>query len=227
MAKKSLKLNLPIYFNKIIDMINLLKNLKDKIQDRKMAKKILDITTDKLEKSLMHLSDLKEAHIIFSTASNVTQKQLSDQVSGIVSSALAAVFPDPYSFVVDFVSKRNTTECVLAFEKNGKLYSPLDSCGYGAASVASLALRVAYWKLDGDSRNCLILDEPLVALSLDKHERASMMIQELSKMKGGLQFIIVTHLAKLASYADKVFQVKKENNVSHVIEIKEDIQRRI
>ncbi len=197
-------------------MKNLLDKLKDKIQDRKTAKKRLEVSTDILEGYLANLEDLEEARVIFQKAAQVTQSQLSEQVSGIVSSALAAVFADPYTFVIDFVSRRNTTECDLLFEKNGKRRSPLASCGYGAADIASLALRVAYWKLDGESRNALALDEPTRNLDVFKQPLASMMIKNLSKMEGGLQFIIVTHQKALAESADRQFSVVKENDVSYV-----------
>ncbi|MCP4650423.1 MAG: hypothetical protein GY853_10140, partial [PVC group bacterium] len=107
------------------------------------------------------------------------------------------------------------------FVKNGKRKSPLASCGYGAADIASLSLRVAYWKL-GDSRNVMCLDEPTRNLDKEKQPLASMMIKQLSRMKGGLQFLIVTHQMALAESADKHFGVIKENNVSHVSIIKEN-----
>ncbi len=200
-------------------MNNLLKNLKAKLQERKTSKKVLALTIQKLDTDLKHLEDLDEARSIFQKASQVTQTQLANQVSVMVSSALAAVFDDPYTFVLDFVKRRNATECDLWFSKNGKQKKPLDSCGFGAADIASLALRIAYWKLDGETRNVLILDEPFRNLSIEKQPKASMMISQLSKMNNGLQFIIVTHSKKLTAYADKVFKVEKIGGVSHVIEI--------
>jgi len=197
-------------------MKKLLEKLEDAISDRKTAKKVLSLAETKLDKYLDHLEDLEEARVIFQKAAQVTQSQLSEQISGIVSSALAAVFEDPYTFVVEFVPRRNTTECDLMFEKNGKRKSPLASCGYGAADVASLALRVAYWKLDADSRNVLVLDEPTRNLDAERQKLASMMIKNLSKMEGGLQFVIVTHNKDLAQSADRQFSVVKENEISHV-----------
>jgi len=198
-------------------------NLNDRLAERKFAVKELSDWETKLNNGLTELDDLEEVRIIFQKASQITQSQLSKRISEIVSSALAAVFKEPYTFIVEFVLRRNTTECDLLFEKNGKRKSPLDSCGYGAADIASLALRVAYWKLDSDARNVLVLDEPTRALSLDKHERASMMIRELSRMKNGLQFIIVTHSKSLSTYADKSFKVEKKNNISYVTEIEKSI----
>ena len=203
-------------------MKKLLEKLNEKVQDRKTTKKILGLTTDKLENHLKQLKNLEEARSIFQKAAQITQTQLSEKVESIVSSALAAVFDDPYEFKVEFVSRRNSTECDLLFEKNGKKYSPLDSCGFGASDIASLALRVAYLNLDGEARSILCLDEPTRALSLDKHELASMMISQLSKMPGGIQFLIVTHSKTLSTYADKCFEVTKIKNISHIKEIQND-----
>ena len=137
-----------------------------------------------------------------------------------MSSALEAV-NFPYKFVMKFESRRNTLECDLKFEINGKLRSPLNSCGFGAASVASLALRVAYWGL-GDSNNTIILDEPVTALDKHRMPLASMMIKQLSRMRRGLQFIIITHSPALAESADRVFGVTKDGDIPHVNEINLD-----
>jgi len=200
-------------------MKNLLEKLNECIQDRKVISKMIKKTTNELEKNLSELENLEEARVIVQKAAQVTQSQLSNKVESIVSSALAAVFDDPYKFVVDFVQRRNSTECDLFFEKNGNKLSPLNSCGYGVADITSLALRVAYWKMESDSRNVLILDEPTRALSLAKHERASMMIKELSKVGKGIQFLIVTHSVNMAMYADKKFKVTKQGGISRVDKI--------
>jgi len=203
-------------------MKKLIENLNDFVTDRRIAKKELNEWEKKLDDGMSQLEDLEETRVIFQKAAQVTQSQLSKRITTIVSSALAAVFTDPYTFVIDFVTRRNTTECDLLFEKNGKRKSPLYSCGYGAADIASLALRVAYWKLDGEARNVLVLDEPLRNLSLDKQPLASMMIKNLSRMEDGLQFIIVTHNSALMESADKCFSVIKENEISHVTEVEHD-----
>jgi len=201
-------------------------NMFEKLDKKQTNMELLEIQLNewesKRDSNLKQLEDLESTRIIFQKTAQITQAQLALKVSEIVSNALAAVFEEPYTFKVEFVRRRNVTECDLLFEKNGKTKSPLDSCGYGAADIASLALRIAYWKLDGKARNVLVLDEPTRALSLDKHERASMMIQELSRMPGGLQFIIVTHSIKQTAYADKSFKVTKSNNVSTVIEIEKN-----
>ena len=206
-----------IEWQRQLKMIKLLEILKEKSTERKFAKKELINWENKLGNNFDHLEDLEEARRVFQKASQITQMQLSEQIETIVSAALAAVFEEPYKFIVEFVPRRNTTECDLLFEKNGKRKRPLDSCGYGAADIASLALRVAYWKLDGEARNVFILDEPTRNLDAEKQKLACMMIKNLSRMEGGLQFIIVTHNKDLAASADREFKVIKENEISSVI----------
>lgn len=146
-----------------------------------------------------------------------TQQQLSFHISDITSLALEAVFNEPYELKVEFVQRRNKTECDLYFERNGERIDPLTASGGGAVDVAAFALRIASWSmLRPHTRNVIILDEPLRFLSVDLQERASTMIKEISE-KLGIQFILVTHENTLASYADKVFEVSIKKGKSKVI----------
>lgn len=146
-----------------------------------------------------------------------TQQQLSFHISDITSLALEAVFNEPYELKVEFVQRRNKTECDLYFERNGERIDPLTASGGGAVDVAAFALRIASWSmLRPHTRNVIILDEPLRFLSVDLQERASIMIKEISE-KLGIQFILVTHENTLASYADKVFEVSIKKGKSKVI----------
>lgn len=169
-----------------------------------------------------NLEDLKEAQAIFQEAAKITQQHLSFHLEKIVTQAVSTVFNEPdddaYEFKVNFVKRRNVLECDLLFHSDGLDLDPLDSCGFGAADIASLALRVAYWKLDEEARPSLILDEPLRNLSKDKQKLASFMIKELSKQLD-LQFLVVSHNLELTEYADKVFRVTKHNKVSTIKEI--------
>lgn len=145
-----------------------------------------------------------------------TQQQLSFHISDITSLALEAVFVDPYRLVVDFVERRNKTECDLFFEREGNKTDPFSAAGGGAVDVATFALRIASWSMEYPrSNNVIILDEPMRFLSVDNQEKASLMIKEVSD-KLGLQFIIVTHEPTLATYADKVFEVNIRKGVSKV-----------
>lgn len=197
----------------------LITKTKKKHQEVQFWKEDLNKWTKRKEEKFNHLDNLEKARVIFQTASQITQNQLATKISAIVSTALQAVFPDPYTFKINFVKRRNTTECDLLFERNDQLRNPMDSCGYGVVDIASLALRVAYWKLNPDNRNILILDEPTRALSKDKQIRASVLLKNLSKLNKGLQFVIVTHNKDLAAAADKTFLIEQENGQSSIQEV--------
>jgi len=141
-----------------------------------------------------------------------TQQQLQYHISGIVSLALDAVLQDdPYEFKVEFIQRRNKTECDLYFERDGNRVDPLMAAGGGAADVASFALRIASWSMQRPrTRAVIVMDEPFRFLSNDYQEKASAMLKDLSE-KLGIQFIIVTHEDILAEYADKVFTVVNRN----------------
>lgn len=145
-----------------------------------------------------------------------TQQQLQYHISDITSLALEAVFDDPYGLAVEFIQRRNKTECDLYFVRSGEKVDPLSASGGGAVDVAAFALRIASWSMNQPrTRNVIILDEPLRFLSADMQERASQMIKELS-VKLGLQFIIVTHEPILANYADKTFEVSIHKGITKV-----------
>jgi DNA repair exonuclease SbcCD ATPase subunit len=146
-----------------------------------------------------------------------TQQQLSFHISDITSLALEAVFTDPYKLVVEFVQRRNKTECDLYFDRDGNKVDPLLASGGGAVDVAAFALRIASWSMQRPkSRNVIILDEPLRFLSNNHQEQASQMIKEVSE-KLGIQFIIITHEPILAAYADKVFETKIRKGITEVV----------
>ncbi|MBT6048748.1 MAG: hypothetical protein HOG49_18255 [Candidatus Scalindua sp.] len=160
----------------------------------------------------------EEAQAIIQKVAKDTQSQLEIHISDIVTMALETIFDDPYEFKIEFVVKRNKTECELLFEKDGEKINPLTASGGGVIDTVSFALRIALWTLQNPrSRNTIILDEPFKFLSKDLLPRASELLKELSK-KLNLQFIIVTHLDELTDCADKTFDVKIKKGASHVKE---------
>lgn len=168
----------------------------------------------KLEKA--KLENLEQARTIIRLVGLETQQQLQFHISDIASLALESIFPDPYKLVLDFVERRDKTECDIFFERNGERLKPIDSAGGGAVDVAAFALRIACWSMATKrTRNTIILDEPMRFLSEDYQKDASEMIKELSK-KLGIQFIIVTHEDTLAESADKIFEVSIKKGVTKV-----------
>jgi len=196
--------------------MNLIKEkLLKKIMERDFQKKVLLESQEKKEKNLLLLEDLHMSRDIIQKAAQRTQQHLEKHITNIVSLALQSIFDNPYEFKIEFVTRRNTTECDLLLTKDGKDYSPLESCGYGVADVCSFALRIAYWKLQDISRNTLILDEPFRFCDKAKHSLIAKMLKELSHSLG-IQFIIVTHEQAIADTADSLFEISQKRNVSYI-----------
>lgn len=170
---------------------------------------------EKIKTNVQKLSDHDEARNLIQIAAEATQKQLEQNISSVVTLAIASIFENnPYEFKVDFTKRRNKTECDLLFVRNKKEMAPLDSSGYGAADVASLALRVSYW-LFNPTRPSILWDEPFRQLSEDNHTLTSDILKKISDEKK-IQFIIATHQNELIKSADKLFNVALENDISIV-----------
>jgi len=177
-------------------------------QKRQLDKNLAALNTT-LKEMKRELIRLEQAREIIREVGQKTQSQLSYHISDITTLAMEAVFADPYQLQVDFVQRRNKTECDLSFVRNENVVNPLSAAGGGAVDFAAFALRIASWSMSRPrTRNTIILDEPLRFLSAENQERASAMIKELSK-RLNLQFIIITHEPILTTYADKIFEVSQ------------------
>jgi len=142
----------------------------------------------------------------------LTQEQLKYKISNIVTQALSLVFPDPYEFKVEFVERRNSTECDLLFSRGGEDYDPLESAGHGAADVASFTLRISYWLLSSTAP-FILLDEPFRHLSEDLQPAAAEMLRMLSK-EFDLQFLIVSHEEEITNCADRRYDFRLTDRIA-------------
>lgn len=191
-----------------------------KLEQLKGARSVLERNVSELQSEIKDMQrDLRrheQAREIVRNVGMKTQQQLQFHISDIVSLALDSVFDDPYELKVEFIQRRNKTECDLTFQRGGEQMDPLSASGGGAVDVASFALRIASWAMmNPRSRNVIVLDEPLRFLSEDHQEQASRIIKELSdRLK--LQFLIITHEPLLGEYADRVFQVSIKKGISQV-----------
>ena len=196
-----------------------IQNLRNKLEQKKGQRERIqsDIkeTEDRIEQNGEELKRHEKAREIIRTVGLSTQQELQYNISEITSLALNSVLNDPYELSVEFVQRRNKTECDLWFKKNGEKINPYYGGG-GPMDVASFALRVASWSMQTPrSRNVLVLDEPFRFLSRNLQGRASQMLSEISE-KLGLQIIAVTHEERLIEEADKKFEVELKDGISHV-----------
>lgn len=197
----------------------MLKNLRtkiNKVKDRRIQKKQdLIECKESLKTANNNLEDHKAVREAFKQAALYTQNYLEVHLSKIVSNAIRAVFFEKdVQFRVEFVERRNSSECDMHLIEDGEEYDLLDDRGHGMADIASFALRVAYVLLD-NVNNVLVLDEP--GRNIDKNRRpyASKMIKELSR-ELDMQFIIVTHQQELIEYADLHLQTIIKNKRSSI-----------
>jgi len=197
--------------------ISLRQTLEQRKGQRAQIRKSIKETKAQIKALKQQLSNHEKAREIIREVGLATQQQLQVHISDIVSLALEAVFPDPYTFGVGFVERRNRTECDLFFVRNEERIDPITASGGGAVDVASFALRVASWSMAlPHSQNTLILDEPFRYLSMELLSQAGEMLKQLAK-ELGLQIIMVTHSEELMESADKTFKVKQIKSISEII----------
>lgn len=158
--------------------------------------------------------DHQEAKDIIKAAAAMTQELIGHRLGDLVSLALASIWDDPYELTINFVPRRDTTECDLLFTRDGQNVNPFDSSGYGAIDIASMALRISYWSVK-KNRNCIIWDEPARQLSSNKHSLASQWLKTVSEQLD-IQFIIVSHQDELIDSAHKVIEVEMRQGRSMI-----------
>lgn len=136
-----------------------------------------------------------------------TQSQLRYHVSNLVTVGLQTTFPEKdYKFHLDFVTRRNQTECDLLIEDGGIKSKPKYRNGGGVLDVISISLRMAFWSLS-DTVPILALDEPSKFVSKDKQDSVVQMIRDIAD-ELNIQIILVTHIPELMNRADKVIEIQ-------------------
>ena len=202
------------------NIINGISSAQNKFNDDRAEEKLLIKNWQAKQKQLEELNikelQLKKVQILFQKAAEQTQKQLEFHINGLVSTALAAIWNDPYEFKLEFVQRRGKTEADLwLVDEEGHKIKPLDESGGGVADVVSIALRVAFWSLEKESRPLLIIDEPVRHTDNDLPDRIFDMLKMLSE-NVRLQILMITHIKELTDKADKKFVVSKKDGKSIV-----------
>jgi len=198
------------------------KRLEQRKGERQKVQKNLNLLKSELIRLIKELHRHEEAREIVRLVGLKTQQQLQFHISNITSLALEAVFPHPYELVVEFVQRRNKTECDLYFVRKGHRVDPISESGLGAVDVAAFALRVAAMSmLQPKPNNILILDEPFKHLKgEDTNHKVLDMINEISK-KLKIQILMVSDeripREDIIAAADKVFETKIRKGITKII----------
>jgi len=182
--------------------------LNEELAERKLLKTRLKEEQNRSEELNRKNKSLEKVRSVFQEAGTRTQQRIENHISQIVSTALASIWDDPYEFELEFVIKRGKTEANLWFVRNDAKFPPMDTAGGGAIDVASMALRIAAWSINKNTRPIIILDEPFKNLSENLQDRAASMLRMLSE-KLDLQIIMVSHINNLVKNSDKIIEVKR------------------
>ncbi len=201
-------------------MTPMLSSWKTKLTNKQAELTLLSKQRDGLQRQYDDCKERQriseEAHNAIQTAVQITQATLSEELGSVVSMALAAVFSkSPYKFLIKFPTRRNSVECDLLFERNGEEMRPLDDAGFGAADIASVAMRVSY-QASGDTRALILIDEPCKNLSVDYLALGAAMFRRLCE-ELDMQMIIVTHIPEFREAANKLNLVAMRSNETSYI----------
>jgi DNA repair exonuclease SbcCD ATPase subunit len=203
--------------------MNKIQILRNKLEQKKGKKLQLDntisILNNEIKEFTKNIHRHEQALEIVKEVGLKTQQQLQYHISGITSVALEIVFENPYELKIEFIERRNKTECDIIFERDGNKIDPISSSGVGAIDVAAFALRIASWTMQTPrSINTIILDEPFKHLrGKEENKKVLQMIKEISS-KLNLQIIMVGDVKVdrelMEEYADKIFDISIKKGVS-------------
>lgn len=180
-----------------MNLIETKKLVDELIGRRQSVNKLKDTYVVDIESAEKKVDELTEALSIIQSVAQVVQTKVHNQLGGVVTRCLEAVFDDPYEFKLLFEQKRGRTEARLAFVRDGVQVDPLTASGGGVVDVAGFALRLACLMLTRPRmRPLVVLDEPFRFVSVEYRQRIRELLEGLADDLG-IQFIMVTHMEDL------------------------------
>lgn len=185
-------------------------DIGNKLYDKKQIKKRIKNLSEKEDEIKKDIVAATQAREFLQDVATHTQNELKDFVEEITTTSIDHVYPNVYQVKIDFVPKRNKTECNIYYEKNGNVVDPIFGTGHGVADMCSFGLRIAYCALK-DTAPILILDEPLRHIHPSSlRQRAVELIKDLAE-KMDFQIIVVSNLKEFIEIADKNFIIENGN----------------
>lgn len=181
-------------------------------------KRSAEETKNKISDLNERLKLIEQSQVFLQKVAQETQEHLKFQIEDIVNLALETCFPGEYTFSIQFNISRGKTDAELVFidQKTGRQVDPMEASGGGVVDLTTFALRIACYALERGTDNVIILDEPFRFISRDLQERAGEILKTLSR-KMNLQIIMVSHINEIINIADRIFEVRKnEDGISKV-----------
>jgi DNA repair exonuclease SbcCD ATPase subunit len=209
-------------------MNNNIQSIRNRLEQQKGQRTQIERSINTTKRELRELQQSfrrhEQAREIIRKVGLQTQQQLEYHISDVATMALSAVFDNPYELVVEFVQRRNKTECDLYFRRDGARVDPLGASGGGAVDVAAFALRVASWSMQRPrSRNVLTLDEPFKHLKgIEQNRRVLEMIQQISH-KLNIQILMISDeripREDIITAADRVFETRIHKGITRITHV--------
>lgn len=161
-----------------------------------------NLNVGKVEQLTLDIELHSKAVELLSKVQAVTRDKIKNEFEQLVSFCLQFIFEEPYSFKLIFDKRGNLQELNFVIEKPGydESHDLLDTSGGGVLNIVSFALRIILMEVSMPKNNGMIIcDEPFSNLSENYHEKAALLLDELSR-KLNRQFIIVSHESLLKEH---------------------------
>lgn len=187
---------------------------------RNILDKELKISKENLENLNSEIDNLEKVIILFQKSAEYAREQGKLRIEKLTTRILQYIFQKDYEFEIDIYESRNAPNAdFLVVEKDEQTSvktKPEISNGGGIVDIISLTLRLAfldnfYPRIDGP----LILDEPVKHVSEEFIFDIGDFLLNYSE-KTERQIIMITHNNHLASLAENIYEVKKDESVSVV-----------
>ncbi len=229
----------------LVELKNRIDAIQKSLQMLQGKKEMLLSSKEALDKNIATLSkdiDIEEkAKTLLDIFAKSTERDVKKEIEPIVNETLKFVFDQNLFFHLVFVTRRNQIEVDFIIirdqkvEKDFLLWSEdiekhekelnelIESTKninymYGGSvnQVVSLILIFSLVELL-QIKGPIVLDEPTSMVDETYNSRLGQLIASLS-IRFNRQYIFLTHSTALASYANKIYSVKKINHISYVKE---------
>ncbi len=177
--------------------------------------------SEELSSSKEEIELLDKVIGVLNSVGESRQKEVQDQIEGLVTRGLQTIFSENLSF--HLVSSLRGSAANIDFivvthlEDGSEVETPvLDGRGGGLAAIVGFLLRVVVLMLDETSGSrVLILDETFAHVSAEYEPRLAEFIKDLVDGTD-LQVLMVTHSTAYSDLADKVYRFTEINGKTKV-----------
>lgn len=147
---------------------------------------------------------------VLTSVGEARQESAQQQVEGLVTRALQAIFDENLSFhlVPSVKANRAEIDFVLRSRHDGtEIDTPvMDARGGGMAAVVGFMLRLVVLLLTPGARRVLFLDESFGMVSAEYEPRLAEFLREVAD-KAGVQIVLITHSRAYDDLADQAVEL--------------------